>query len=168
MWVDWEFLPRKTNSAGALLFNEQGELLVVKPNYKKTWNLPGGIIDKDESPAEACVREIKEELGLDRNIDQLIYVQYMKRIFNNHDSLRFIFWGGVVTEEEIENIVVQEDELTEYRFIEVKRSKDYLSKSISELVELSISAAEKNTIMYSELLNSDPEDSPIQADSGGL
>jgi 8-oxo-dGTP diphosphatase len=38
-------------------------LLVRKPHAK--WSLPGGKIEKEESPYEAAVRELAEETGLD-------------------------------------------------------------------------------------------------------
>nr|WP_078882818.1 NUDIX hydrolase [Streptomyces sp. NRRL F-5917] len=44
-------------SAGAVLTNRRGEVLLVKPTYKAGWNLPGGRWDEGESPREACVRD---------------------------------------------------------------------------------------------------------------
>ena len=46
-------LDRRFSSAAVLIENEQGELLIVKSNYKDHWSLPGGIVDPGESPLEA-------------------------------------------------------------------------------------------------------------------
>ena len=44
-------VPRVPASAGALIFDREGRLLVLKPNYKKGWTIPGGQIDAGgESP----------------------------------------------------------------------------------------------------------------------
>ncbi len=58
-------LPRKRMASGVIFFNEAGEILIVKPSYKDHWSVPGGVIDKDESPRDAALREVKEEVGLD-------------------------------------------------------------------------------------------------------
>ncbi len=59
-------LPKKRMSAGALFFDEVGRLLVVEPAYKANWEIPGGVVELDESPREARMREAKEELGVER------------------------------------------------------------------------------------------------------
>ena len=53
-------------AAGALFFDDQGRVLLVHPTYKDTWDIPGGYVERGESPAAACRRELKEELGIDR------------------------------------------------------------------------------------------------------
>jgi hypothetical protein len=51
-------LPRIPASAGALIFDAEGRLLILKPSYKKGWTIPGGQIEADgESPWAACQRE---------------------------------------------------------------------------------------------------------------
>jgi len=52
-------------STGALYRNDAGEFLIVKPHYKDSWDLPGGVIELDEAPFAGCIREIREELSLD-------------------------------------------------------------------------------------------------------
>ena len=49
-------LPKKRMAAGALIFNNQEEILFVKPGYKDHWSIPGGVIEKNESPKAACLR----------------------------------------------------------------------------------------------------------------
>ena len=59
---DWPQVPRIPASAGALIRDPDGRLLILKPTYKKGWTIPGGQIDADgESPWEACRRETLEE-----------------------------------------------------------------------------------------------------------
>ena len=38
-------LPRIPASAGGLIFDGSGRLLIVNPTYKKHWTIPGGIME---------------------------------------------------------------------------------------------------------------------------
>ena len=59
-------VPRVPASAGALLFDAQSRLLVLKPSYKRGWTIPGGQLEEDgETPWEACRRETREECGIE-------------------------------------------------------------------------------------------------------
>jgi ADP-ribose pyrophosphatase YjhB (NUDIX family) len=55
-----ETLPKKRISAGCLFFDDRGRLLVVNPTYKDTWEIPGGVVEENESPREAVIREVVE------------------------------------------------------------------------------------------------------------
>ena len=64
--MDDYVLPRVPASAGALLRDDDGRILILKPTYKSGWTVPGGQIEEDgESPWEGCRREVAEETGLD-------------------------------------------------------------------------------------------------------
>ena len=49
-------------SIKAVIYNEKGELLVVK-EHKRNWGLPGGGLDYGETFASALARELYEEVG---------------------------------------------------------------------------------------------------------
>ena len=48
------------------------KILLTQRTDNGQWCLPGGRMDPGESAAEACVREIREETGLEINITRLI------------------------------------------------------------------------------------------------
>jgi 8-oxo-dGTP pyrophosphatase MutT (NUDIX family) len=55
-----------TRGAAAIVFDSQGRVLVVKENYGKyRWGLPGGMVEDGETPEEACIREAREETGVE-------------------------------------------------------------------------------------------------------
>ena len=56
-------------AAGALFLDAEGRVLLVHPTYKDTWDIPGGYVERGESPAAACRREVLEELGIDAHAD---------------------------------------------------------------------------------------------------
>lgn len=51
-------------SVTALLFDEPGRLLLVRQRESGRWSTPGGVVEPDERPADAVVRETWEETGL--------------------------------------------------------------------------------------------------------
>jgi 8-oxo-dGTP diphosphatase len=57
--------PRKRVGVDMLIRDERGRLLWVDPKYKSDWDLPGGMSEANEEPADTARRELKEELGLD-------------------------------------------------------------------------------------------------------
>ena len=64
--ADWYAqLPSVFTAAGAFITAPDGRVLLVKPNYRDYWGLPGGICEHAEPPHLACAREVREELGLD-------------------------------------------------------------------------------------------------------
>jgi 8-oxo-dGTP pyrophosphatase MutT (NUDIX family) len=48
----------------ALALNRDGRVLLVRHSYQPGWMLPGGGVGRAEPPAEAIVRELREEVGL--------------------------------------------------------------------------------------------------------
>jgi ADP-ribose pyrophosphatase YjhB (NUDIX family) len=77
-WIDYHN-PLPVAICAAI--NKKGKVLVVKRNQepgKGTWALPGGFIESNEHPEKACLRELKEETGLDGKIIKLVGV-YLRR-----------------------------------------------------------------------------------------
>jgi 8-oxo-dGTP diphosphatase len=109
-------LPKKRMASGCLFRDEQGRILLVKPTYKPGWEIPGGVVEQDESPRQACRREIGEELGLACSIQTLLVVDYNSASAAKGESLQFLFDGGTLEPEDIAAIRLPERELSEYRF----------------------------------------------------
>ena len=69
-------LPGKVSGAGVLCTNTEGKVLIVVPTYKPEWEIPGGTVESNESPKQACIREVREELGIEIPIGQLLRLNY--------------------------------------------------------------------------------------------
>ena len=57
---DLVFLP----AVSALIFNDRNEILLHQSSDDRKWYLIGGAMEPGEQPADACVREVREETGL--------------------------------------------------------------------------------------------------------
>lgn len=58
---------RFTVTAGALIFNDSGQILLLKHRFRagSGWGLPGGFLEKGEQPLDALRRELREEIALE-------------------------------------------------------------------------------------------------------
>lgn len=58
--------------AGAIIVNDQSELLLIHRSDERLneWQIPGGKIELGESAADAAIRELHEELGLEIATDR--------------------------------------------------------------------------------------------------
>jgi 8-oxo-dGTP diphosphatase len=114
----WASLDRKRTAGGALFFDGDGRLLIVRPTYRDGWTLPGGATEAGESPLGACGREVEEEIGLRRNIGRLLAADWQRKDPLRGEQLLFVFDGGTLSPGEIDAIVLQEGELSAHRFVD--------------------------------------------------
>ena len=58
---------RFTVTAGALIFNNTGQVLLLKHRFRtgSGWGIPGGFLETGEHPEQAVRRELREEIGLE-------------------------------------------------------------------------------------------------------
>jgi 8-oxo-dGTP diphosphatase len=75
-------------AAGALITNGNS-VLIVKPSYKHELEIPGGIIEFDDSPRSALTRELKEELGLELKPGRLLVIEYQSGNDHKTESIMF-------------------------------------------------------------------------------
>ena len=74
--------PRKImlNCAGALIIRE-GKILCQRRTDNGKWGLIGGLVEMNETYAEAAIREAREETGLEIRLDAFL------GIFHNHNMV---------------------------------------------------------------------------------
>ncbi len=109
-------LPRIPVSAGALIFDRAGRLLILKPTYKSGWTIPGGVMEAEgESPWEACRREVREETGIDVARGRLAAVDFRRPRPGRPGGIRFLFDCGKVSGHALADLVLQPEEISESR-----------------------------------------------------
>lgn len=122
-------------SSGAVLLDEDGRLLILKPTYKKGWTIPGGIVEKNgESPWDACRREVSEETGLTVTRGRLVCVDTRPTRDGTQIGLRYLFHCGVLTAAQLRSIKLQDDEVSEYCLADEKEALKRLRPPVARRV----------------------------------
>ncbi|MFK7904130.1 MAG: NUDIX domain-containing protein [Chitinophagales bacterium] len=135
-------LNKKRMGAGALIRNEAGGILLVQPTYKDNWEVPGGTVEANESPYQACLREIDEELGIEVKINRLICVDYNPSIEGYLESLMFIFDGGILSKAQIAAIRIDSEEHHGFTFVKFENLKDYLGERLLKRMKICFKSVE--------------------------
>ncbi|MFJ4686304.1 NUDIX domain-containing protein [Streptomyces sp. NPDC088789] len=102
-------------AAGALFFDDADRVLLVEPSYKDYRDIPGGYVEQGESPRQACVREVEEELGIKPHIGRLLVVDWAPNP-GEGDKVLYLFDGGRLSADQRQKIALQADELRSYDF----------------------------------------------------
>lgn len=123
-------LPTRRLAAGALIRNERGEMLLVKPNYKDGWILPGGTVESGEAPKPGCEREIVEELGLDLKLGRVLLIFHGLSLGVWGDSTYYMYDGGVIPADT--KITLQDAELVTYEWVAPENLEGYVRPSMVE------------------------------------
>jgi ADP-ribose pyrophosphatase YjhB (NUDIX family) len=134
-------VPRVPASAGALIFDAAGRLLILKPTYKRGWTIPGGQVESDgESPWEACRRETLEECALEIEHGRLACVDFLRPKLSRPGGIRFLFHCGSYTDAQLQAIKLQKGEIDEHRLVGLQQASELLSGPLRRRVSASVSA----------------------------
>lgn len=104
-------LPVTRAIAQGLLRNEDGDVLLCELMYKREWDLPGGVVDPSESPAACVVREVREELGLDVQVQGLLAVDWLPPWLGWRDAILLVFDLGTVPSSTRDQMVLEAHEV---------------------------------------------------------
>jgi ADP-ribose pyrophosphatase YjhB (NUDIX family) len=127
-------------AAGVILRDQASRVLVVHPTYKDVWEVPGGTVEPDESPADACTREIREELGLSVPAGALLCVDWVPASPPWDGGLMFVFDGGVLTADQIATMRLCPNELDRFEFVEPERLNEVLIPRLARRVVAALAA----------------------------
>lgn len=133
--------PRKRVSADVIIHDEAGRVLLVDPRYKPDWDLPGGMVESNEPPHEAARRELKEELGLDVTVGELLCVDWVSPHGPWDDLLAFIFDGGRLTTDQVSDLRPADDELAAFEFVDQNQARQRLRPSVFKRLTAALQVA---------------------------
>lgn len=146
----WANLPAKRVGAGALITDQSGRMLLVEPTYKDNWEIPGGLVEVDEPPVAAVRRELREELGLDRQVGRLLCVDWTPPRPPRTEGINFIFDGGTFSPDDTAAIQLPVDELASHRFCTLDEAADRLLPMMHRRISATLAALAAGSIAYLE------------------
>ncbi|MEU9122275.1 NUDIX hydrolase [Streptomyces sp. NPDC048506] len=125
-------LPRVIAGAGAIFRDADGRILLVEPNYRDTWILPGGTVESDagESPRQAARRETAEEIGLDIEPGTLLAIDWV-RGEGRPPLVSYLFDGGVLDAAQLAAIRLQEAELLSWRMVHWDEAQTLVNREMA-------------------------------------
>ncbi|MFI1303924.1 NUDIX domain-containing protein [Streptomyces sioyaensis] len=136
-------------AAGALFFDDQDQVLLVKPSYKPKWEIPGGYIERGESPLAACQREVQEELGITPGIGPLLVIDWAPSEAEG-DKVLYVFDGGQLHPDDVDGIKLAPDELLAAEFHPAEALDELLIPRLSRRVKAAITARAQAHTAYLE------------------
>ncbi len=129
-------------SAGALIFDRKGRLLILKPTYKSGWTIPGGVMEADgETPWQACQREVGEECGIEISTGRLACMDFRRPRDGSPGGVRYLFDCGVFDDADLRGIAVQPEEVSTYRLVKLPEALKLLRGPIRRRVRAAVSGA---------------------------
>ena len=124
------------NVAGIVVFNDTGKVLLQKRSKsEELWGFPGGVMELGESAAEAAIREVCEETGLDVKIDSLlgVYTKYFHQYHNGDQAqpIAIVFTGSIVGGE----IFVDGKETFDLKFFDLDEVPELFNSQHNDMLD---------------------------------
>ena len=121
---------------GCLLLNStKDKMLVVQEKNgvlrgSGFYKIPTGTVEAGEDLASACVRELKEETGIDAEVKGLVLFRHATQFLNGKGDLFFVFLMKLPERSQDQQIVIQESEIADAKWIPLE---DYFGQSLAPL-----------------------------------
>jgi len=134
--------------ASGALFVDHGKILLVRKTYGNHWDIPGGYVDRGESPASACEREVREELGLDRTVERLLVHDWAPNDAEG-DKILYVFYCGDLGEDE-RHIRIDSIEIDKIEWVAIGDLALYVIPRLVRRLTNSYRAYKSGAILYLE------------------
>ncbi len=113
---------KKEKSCGCIII-KNGKVLLVYEKNRNFWGFPKGHVENGETEIETALREVKEEVGLDVDIDveKRYTLNYIIR--NEIDKTTVLY----IAKPKNEKLVVQENEIENVKWCDFKEALNTLT-----------------------------------------
>jgi 8-oxo-dGTP diphosphatase len=144
-----ESFSRPRVAAGVLFFDDQDRVLMVVPSYKDYRDIPGGYVEAGETPSEAAIREVQEELGITPPIGRLLVIDWAPNQTEGDKQL-FLFDGGTLTQDHLDKIQLDPSEVNSIEFHPVTEAHDITITRLARRIIQGHAAKADGTFRYLE------------------
>ncbi len=128
-------LPTKRIIAQGLLRDADGRILLCRLTYKPEWDLPGGVVEVGEAPADGLVRELQEELGITVSVNGLITVNWLPAWRGWDDACVMLFDLGVADASVIDTMRLQPTEIAGVEWCDEETIAIHAAAAARELLD---------------------------------
>lgn len=146
---------RKRVAAKVVIRDQAGCILLVDPTYKDYWDLPGGMVEANESPRVAAEREISEELGFQAKIGHLLGIDWIGEHGPWDDQLVFVFDGGIIADAVIKELRITDSEISGFGFFSAPNASRLLRRDVAQRLMRAVDSLETGQVSYLEHQNVD-------------
>lgn len=146
--------PRKRSATGIVLRNRKKEWLLLQSSYHGgKYTFPGGITDQYESPWQGIIREVKEEINiiLDKNDLKLLTITNISNKELKDETVIYYFDGGFLNEKQIDNIKPDNKEIVGYKFVPQDLALNFLRENVHHTFHNISEALSKNKIIMIDI-----------------
>ena len=144
------FLPRKRAIGQMLVRDRDDRVLLCQLTYKPDWDLPGGVVEVNESPRDAVGREIEEELGLTIPAGGLVLTDWLPPWSGWDDALCLVFDGGEHDPGVLDDMVRQEREIRDAAFCTLEEVRERCADFTARRVESAVANLTGGSPAYTE------------------
>lgn len=126
---------------------------MVKANYKDHWTFPGGVVDENEAPKTAALRETHEEIGLKLNPPDCQPFSIVYTASGNGYPDRFSFAFLTITKDQPEatSLAVPNEEIDEVKWVNLNQVAQMANNRASyQAFEKQLLSGNESTVTYSE------------------
>ena len=133
-----------------LVTDTAGRVLLCNLTYKQDWDLPGGVVEVNESPHLAVAREIDEELGLQIRAGRLVLTDWLPAWSGWDDAVCLVFDGGTHDPAVAERIVPQAREIRGARFCTLGEVHQLCADFTARRIDSALANLAGGTATYTE------------------
>lgn len=111
------------NEVAVFIINDDGKVLLGRRSMNKKyspgkWGLFAGHVIENEALEEAALREVKEELGIEFDFDELIPFSTVEKCVEKTNS-HFTYFYYIRANIDLTNCKIGEDEVSEIRWFKI-------------------------------------------------
>lgn len=124
-------------AAGVIFTDGESRVLMLRTTYKDFWEIPGGYVEPGESPHAAAQREVREELGIDIPVGNMMAVDWAPSD-SEGDKLLFLFHGPALAEDVAFSF--GDGEIAEAKYVAVDELDSYTIPRLARRIRAAVLA----------------------------